>query len=436
MGVAQCLPRKHMKNQLRNATALLGAVVLATSSLAAQTFTVGPGKQFSTIAIATLVVPSGSVLIVDPGPYGPFSVVNKSVSIVCAQQGQRMSIISTAADPAFSVSGVPNGEVCLISDVDVSWANQVQPAIEAINNAGDLFLDRITVQASQAHLAATVGGAVSIENCDVTWMTECLVNANNDFPACRTTGIPADATDLGVPAVWVSQSDLVVDRSNLRGFNYPEPAGRGGAAIRTQGAGVNVRIFGPEGRPFRLRGGDGGLYGGDVLQHLTPSQPSAEKCAYGQLIPGVGAAGTGGEFAINADRGLAGGLQRIIPACILEAAAQTYNANIDGFVQIGGTLTMGLWCQTSRTAWLYLDTSLDLSTTVPGGVPGISMLGWTGAALLSGPFFMAGGTSTQSFAIPFDPNLYGYRFGVQLISAPTNGAPPVVVSPGDLVVVQ
>jgi hypothetical protein len=113
------------------------------SLLAAQTFVVdaanGPGAHFTDIAAAVAVVPDGAVLVVRPGTYGAFAIVNRGVTIL-GEPGARMadacSVSGTAAGQSVTLRGLDWPSAAVASNTDL---------VRVANCSGLVLLDTLTM---------------------------------------------------------------------------------------------------------------------------------------------------------------------------------------------------------------------------------------------------------------------------------------------------
>lgn len=120
--------------------------LLLTALASAQTFVVdaqsGPGSQFTSIAAAVAAVPSGSVLLVRPGTYAPFSIVGKGLAIL----GTNGVVISGTfyAPVTVTVSATAANQPVVLRDLHLQVPLGGEHRVLCTNCLGPLLVQRVT----------------------------------------------------------------------------------------------------------------------------------------------------------------------------------------------------------------------------------------------------------------------------------------------------
>lgn len=167
------------------------------------------------------------------------------------------------------------------------------------------------------------------------------------------------------------------------------------------------------------QGGNGSHYGGSAV-HLIGTNPMLDILQCGlnlnALIKGQ-APNPGGFYSVNHDRGLVvAGVERLVPACLLEAtgfADQALRA------PVGQTHIISVSSFFVRGYALYIGPSSFQS--IPG-IAGMAYLDYaapTTALIASGT--LTAGAVNVGLPIPNQPSLIGYQFECQALLGPPQG---------------
>ena len=169
----------------------LFCTISLTAAVSAQTFIVdannGPGTNYTSIAAATAAVPGGSRLIVRAGTYAEFTIVGKTLTLLC-DPGVYVSNPAWWV-PAFEISWIGAGQSVTLSGLGLAGAIQsarvhdcvgavviedfsMSPAVSAGFGVGDIWIhdcDQVVVRDSTATEALfwLDHARVVFENCTI-----------------------------------------------------------------------------------------------------------------------------------------------------------------------------------------------------------------------------------------------------------------------------
>jgi hypothetical protein len=262
------------------------------------------------------------------------------------------------------------------------------------------------------------------------------------FPASPRRGYratPSVGDNAGLPAVYAAQSRVVLRHALLRGYDNPSSTngrGYGGDALQVAGSGTAVQIQRDQGAPNLLRAGSGLTFGGSCVHAIGPSILPVLVCGETALQPGPGAMQRGGVYSWNNDLGLvAPGVERILPACLFEAAG-SLTASAETARQ-GSIFTLSVASPFPRAFGAFLSPS-TVWLRYPGA-EGIGILDyWSPATLHAGSGLVPpSGTASLSFIVPTSSTLVGLQLSAQaLLGATSLGYPALSFSHGCSFVIE
>lgn len=193
---------------------------LVASTLAAQTFVVGPLGQFASIGAAVAAVPNGAILEVRAGTYASFTVQSKALTLR-ADPGVQV--------PSATVDGTSSSQLVVLEGL------QVQGLVALNNCAGPVVLRDVSAVAPVS-VQSIVGQNCSTIFCDRIHM------ATARFTFCPAVTIVDSAITAGfAEGLIANASSVTAVDCQLRGGIGVLPASGNGILLE---ANANVRLLG------------------------------------------------------------------------------------------------------------------------------------------------------------------------------------------------
>lgn len=151
---------------------LLAALLICTAALPAQTFTVGgAGAAYPDIATAVAAVPSGAVLDVRPGQYGPFTIDQKSITVLGGPGVEISSFVAVAR-----VENLLAGQQVTLQGLLFRSAIS-NSRVFVLSNQGQIVLDGLT--------SANLGVELSVQDSEDVRIRRCIFQPAGPTPAIR-----------------------------------------------------------------------------------------------------------------------------------------------------------------------------------------------------------------------------------------------------------
>ncbi len=304
-----------------------GMVLSSTEGPTGQeVFTVGRSGDPTPLQAAIDAASDGDVLLVTPGDYEPVVLEGKSLNISVDGIGE-IRIHSDGSRPAVEVRGLEPDDNVVLFGFTLTWsgAGARVPALWLHGNEGAVHLHDLQVRSVGPAVGARVQAPVFFaNNAGRIWITDVFVNHPEPQVGSSVARYRLGSEDDGLAALLLSESEVVVHRGWINGFDAAERGrGHGGAAVRTFGSASLLLRNDAAGPGLVLAGGDDGAVGGDVIQKIDPGRVVLERCGRSWTWPGRGASIDGGVHAVEDDHGVvsvAGGGEQIrdLPGCRAE----------------------------------------------------------------------------------------------------------------------
>jgi hypothetical protein len=313
----------------------------------------------------------------------------------------------------------------------------VQPAVHLLDNSGSVRFSRLDVDLAADVCSAAQQAAVIVHNSKTFWFIDSRV-----FTATArkgSTANPAGAND-GLSALLVSDSDGVVQNSQLRG--YDACGAYSGDGMRMTGN-TSIWLLADFVQPPQasvLQGGTGGRFGGNAMHYLGPlaGLGRLNACGRNGLIGGKGSTQDGGFFAHNNDGGSPQpGLTRLPASCLDLAVAQT---SVDSpVVSLGGNLQLRIFTLFSRSYALAISTNTDYSRSLLGlGLEGRGLVDVfaPGAIIFNTGTTAAARVTVLNRSVPNLAVLSGLQLTFQSLVGPVNGVGTALSMPSLVVITR
>ena len=334
------------------------------------------------------------------------------------------SVQPSAVRPAFRITGVPAGERAVVAGCASDVAFGGSPAAEVSSCAGHVSLLDVDLVPTVDLLGVPMRTVIDIRSCASVTLTDVHVWPSSPRQGNTTTVTPIEGggSDDGIAAVHALTTNLIVERSQLRGYdNFVNEASWGGDALRVRGASL-ARVNGALGSSA-LTGGASSGSGGSAVHWLSGRPVNALACGSVTLTPGA-AQRPGGELSVIYDRGrFGGGFRRIMPSCLHAALGAIATPNL---VSIGSQVRVDVSSPFGRPFHLFLGPPMVASIQLRG-FQGTALLDYTSplTGLLTSGTLAPGTPSTVVMSIPNAPILLGWHLGLQaLMEAPTGLTQP------------
>ncbi len=234
----------------------LGVAVLSTLSAVAsqQTWTVAPtGAQFTNIAAAVAAAASGDVILVGPGPYAPFVVNGKGLTIL----GQQALVLTSGAGPgpvapSITIENLTAGQRVQIAGLSAMHLVPAPAALLVRNCAGGVWIQDAFVDSFGAE-------AIVVENSADVVLVGCIGQANRGAVLANGTPVAMAGARFAGSSVRAYDSEFRGSTGVLQGTGFPAIA-----AAPDGGHGLHVLDSQVALDGGRFVGGAGGLF-------LTPT---------------------------------------------------------------------------------------------------------------------------------------------------------------------
>lgn len=273
---------------------------------------VGPTQTFATIAQAVAAAAPGDLILVDPGIYPAFSVVQP---VTIAASGNSFTVTQAVGVAAITITGA-SGTVA-IDGARIDLLQTDSPAIDVSGCTGDVRLQNIVVDAATDFVTTTARAAIEVAGCAYVVLEN--VDVAGAVARSGATSNP-DGQNDGLSAVRFADTQFVLNGCQLVGYDAVIGGGFGGDAVRVVTSGVlqphSCWLLGTLGNQA-LTGGAASGNGGNCFHRIGTAPVQVQLCINHFLVPGAGGALAGGTYAINNDGGMvAVGIGRMIPACL------------------------------------------------------------------------------------------------------------------------
>lgn len=219
-----------MKN-LSMHSMLLAATLSMTclSALRCQTFTVGgSGAAYPDIATAVAAVPDGAVLDVRPGLYSPFSIDQKSITVLGGPGVEISSFVATArvdnllAGQQVTLQGLLFRSVTSNSQVFV------------VNNQGRVVLDNLTANSAGLNVSVQDSDDVRIRRCTFEpTMPNAAIRASDSNLRVANCTVSGPGVTSGI---WLQDSTGDLTDCSLSAGSFASPATLTNAHLTLRGA--------------------------------------------------------------------------------------------------------------------------------------------------------------------------------------------------------
>ncbi len=401
----------------------------ADSSQPGAILRIGTGQPFATIGAAVTAASDGDVLLVDPGVYPAFVVVDRSLTIASSSGAGSPFVVQQAVGlPAIAITGLSAGRTVTILHAATAFTDGRAPAVRISGCSGSVRLHDLSVDLPTNLLNATARAALEIVNSHNVWCEDLSVFGTAP-PVGNTVTLhgPPIANQGGLSAILLDNSTATFDHVRAQGFNNTMPvAGEawGGDGLRMLGSSHAWLVRELTATPNVLAGGFGSTFGGSAVHRVAIAQP-AGVIACGPAVFVLGSGGNansrGGEHAIDGDRGIvqAGdtSFYRTVAACLGESQGSVRFVNPT--LQPGTTAQLELTTMQNR-AWFV---ALSDTTTTTAGPAGSRQLidPTTGVTIVLALGFYSGTTQTVTLSIPNLPALAGLPLTAQGVLGPPAG---------------
>ena len=215
------------RNMLAFLHRFLTVSVVCLSAAAQGVVTVTPGQSIQA-AVNTAV--DGTVIVVSPGSYAPFTINGKSIAVVCASvpPAAWFTVVPAAGQPV-RVTGLAAAQTVTIGNMITDHTVTSNPAILVDGNAGAVRLKNVIVRAPQALPSAQFEGLIEARSTS-SLLLENVTCGNNATVGDSATSAHAQNALCGLYVI-ASVAKLAA-MSDMRGLASPSPAQRGGDGIR------------------------------------------------------------------------------------------------------------------------------------------------------------------------------------------------------------
>jgi hypothetical protein len=423
-----------MLSQLLISSLLLATLATAGGHVAGSSrpgaiLRIGAGQPFPTIGAAVTAAGDGDVLLVDPGVYPAFVVVDRSLTIASsAGAGSPFVVQQAVGMPAIAITGLSTGRTVTILHAATAFTDGRAPAVRISGCSGSVRMHDLSVDLPTNLPNATARAAMEIVNSPNVWFEDLSVIGTTPPVGNTVTlqGAPI-ANQGGLSAILLDNSTATFDHVMAQGFDNTTPvAGEtwGGDGLRMLGSSHAWLVRELTATPNVLAGGFGSTFGGSAVHRVAIVQP-AGVIACGPAVFLLGSAGNansrGGEHAIDGDRGIvqAGGtsFHRTVPACLGESQGSLRFVNPT--LQPGTTAQLELSTMQNRAWFVALS---DTTTTSTGPAGSRQLIDPTaGVTIVLALGFYGGAPQTIALAIPNLPALSGLPLTAQGVLAPPAG---------------
>jgi hypothetical protein len=248
--------------------------------LGAQTLVVdaqnGPGTHFTDLPAAIAAAPSGAVLHVRPGTYSPFTIAQKSLTVIGHPDanGTRPSVATTVATPRIVIGPTSAGQSVALSGLRGINASPAPSSLTLLITQcqGPVVLEDISMVPLTTPAFVNVANSRNVHAYGLTLLSiastetpPVLVQGSSvEFTRLSASGYPSFAAGgSGTPAILATlQSRVVLVDSSViggKGNNLSGLASAGGPAVRLAGNCTLHAYANPaSGATIAFRGGAGG----------------------------------------------------------------------------------------------------------------------------------------------------------------------------------
>lgn len=229
----------------------LAMTAIATPDALAEVRQVGPGRPYGTIFDAVAASNDGDTLLVAPGTYGHFGLIDKGLSIVAEGPGVRVT-------GSVRIMGLAASQSALVSGLEITNSNafSYDAGINVANCEGPVRIQECDVD------PLWYATAISVRASDDVAIARCDLKGGEGYPDMLFCLISCVHWYTGGGGLGVVDSVVTVERSSLRGstggIHWPEhsfPWNVPGNPALYVGAGARVIVRGSV-----LVGGDSAWY--------------------------------------------------------------------------------------------------------------------------------------------------------------------------------
>lgn len=410
-----------MVRSVRSFVIRVASTAVPLAVVGAQTTWLVGGGGLPDINAAMAVASPGDVVRVAPGIYPPFTVT-KTVSILPTATGGTWTIQAGGAPaPAMYVGATAVGtRTVTVVGMRTDYKSLLLPAVIVQNAPTTVVIDDLRVNYVTSLVNSQAPSAVYVENSQV-WLRDAAIAPTVAGVVASTLYVapPPIGGNDGLCGIYAIGSRLRVQ--NVLVFGFDAAGAYGGDAVRLDagssfyGDGVSITAL-----AFDLRGGAGGVFGGNALHYVMPTSMPLS-CSTINPVGGA-APNPGGAYAINGDRGfIAPGVQRFVPSCLGVDAGFT-NANTRN-PALGTTLNITTTALVNRGYSLFLSFGATVGTNIPG-IAQRSIVDLPTAVLIGS----ATTPATIPLTVPNTATLLGVQYTLQGVLAPTANSGPAFTS--------
>lgn len=248
--------------------------------LPAQTFVVdasnGPGTHFTNLPAAVSAVPSGAVLHVRPGTYAPFTITNKSLTVVGHPQpdGTFPQVAMDSSLPRVAIGPIGSNHTVKLSGLRLVHAAPTPSSItlNIVQCAGPVVLEDVSLVSFSTPVFTRIESCANVH----AFRLSMLSTLSSSIPAVLVIGSSVEFARLsvigyrsvaaggsGTEAMRASQASrvVIVDSSIIGGsgnFISGSPSAGAPAVIAEGNTLVHAYANPGSGATIALRGGNGG----------------------------------------------------------------------------------------------------------------------------------------------------------------------------------
>jgi hypothetical protein len=414
---------------------VFAALALAPQLHAGGVLRVGATRPHKTIQSAVNTARAGDLILVDPGTYPGFLIVNKGIAVVAASTSFVVTTSTTA--PAIFVRGMVYPAEVTIIGAQINYASKTQPAVRLLGNTGSVRFSQLFVNEAADICGAKHQAAVVVETTKTFWFLDSRVFTGTARKGSTT--IPLGVND-GVSGVFVRDSDGVVQNCQFRG--YDACVNYSGDGLRMTGN-TSIYIVDDYARSPQatiIQGGTGGKFGGNGLHYLGARSGlnRITMCGRTKLVGGKGSTKNGGFYALNNDGGQPRpGVWRLPKPCSGQQVAQT--SSDSPVAAPGGNIRLRIYTLFNRSYSLFVSTNSAYRRNLLGlRLAGRGMVDVTAplATRLTSGVTTGRRSTVLNLAVPKLPALSGVQLTFQSLMGPVNGVGNTLGFPSLVVITQ
>lgn len=286
--------------------ARLSWLACAAPALAApgEVWTVAPsGADFTQIQPAVDAAAEGDLILVKPGSYAPFTIVDRSLTVV-AESPDTVQVLGTV-----QISGLSSGR--RVALIDLSAVGSPGRALRLADNLGSVRVQGGTWTGAAIAASQPISDALHVTACADVALVRCAIQGGAGLAGFWHTG---------GSGVFARESSVSVHHATLRGGKGSSntsttgaDGGHGGSGMRLEGGFLYLCSAtleggsGGHGGPSDLffDGGDGGSGGPGLALNGAPLQGLSVP-AHAELLSLEASGGVGGAGGVDTGFGAAG----------------------------------------------------------------------------------------------------------------------------------